>query len=138
MNGNAAFSGDFGWCWITYRGRHRRSHHTFLNIPSHFSEYLGEFLMSWTPFVGPGQVACHPKPLNCPPQKKPGFQMTASFERKRLTRVPKNSVSRSKHVLKPQPQPRQHWGLELRTSLTKAGMVRNVVRNSPPHLTSSM
>jgi len=36
-------------------------------------------------------------------------------------RVPKNGVSRSKRVLKPQPIPRQHWGLELRTSLTKAG-----------------
>ena len=35
--------------------------------------------MSRTPFVGPGQVACHPKPLNCPPQKKPGFHATASF-----------------------------------------------------------
>jgi hypothetical protein len=37
------------------------------------------------------------------------------------TRVPKNGVSRSKHLLKPQPLPHHHWGLELRTSLTKAG-----------------
>jgi hypothetical protein len=37
------------------------------------------------------------------------------------TRVPKNAVSRSKHLLKPQPIPHQHWVLELRTSLTKAG-----------------
>ena len=47
--------------------------------------------------------------------------------------VPKNGVSRSKHLLKPQPLPHQHWGLELRTSLTKAGMVRNVERYSPTH-----
>jgi hypothetical protein len=33
------------------------------------------------------------------------------------TRVPKNGVSRSKRLLKPQPLPHQHWGLELRTSL---------------------
>jgi hypothetical protein len=32
-------------------------------------------------------------------------------------RVPKNSVLRSKHLLKPQPLPHQHWGSELRTSL---------------------
>ena len=38
--------------------------------------------------------------------------------------------------MKPQLLPHQHWGLELRTSLTKAGMVRNVVRNSPTHLAS--
>ena len=31
--------------------------------------------------------------------------VTASFERKRLTRVPKNGVSRSKRLLKPQPNP---------------------------------
>ena len=62
--------------------------------------------------------------------------MTASFERKRLTHVPKNGVSRSKRLLKPQPLPLQHWDLELRTSLTKAGMVRNVVRNSPTHPSS--
>ncbi len=37
------------------------------------------------------------------------------------TRVPKNGVSRSKHLLKPQPRPHQYWGLELRTSLTGAG-----------------
>ena len=49
------------------------------------------------------------------------------------TRVPKNGVSRSKRLLEPQPLPHQYWGLELRTSLTKAGMVRNVVRNSPTH-----
>jgi hypothetical protein len=36
-------------------------------------------------------------------------------------RVPKNSVLRSKGLLKPQPIPHQYWGLELRTSLTKAG-----------------
>ena len=35
--------------------------------------------------------------------------------------VPKNGVSRSKRLLKPQPRPHQYWGLELRTSLTKAG-----------------
>ena len=35
--------------------------------------------------------------------------------------VPKNGVLRSKHLLKPQPLPRHYWGLELRTSLTKAG-----------------
>jgi len=29
-----------------------------------------------------------------------------------------------------QPLPHQHWGLELRTSLTGAGMARNVLRNS--------
>ena len=38
-----------------------------------------------------------------------------------VCRVPKNSVSRSKRLLKPQPLPHQHWVLELRTSLTKAG-----------------
>ena len=54
------------------------------------------------------------------------------------TRVPKNGVSRSKRLLEPQPLPHQYWGLELRTSLTKAGMVRNVVRNSPTHLASSI
>ena len=32
-------------------------------------------------------------------------------------RVPKNGVWRSKRLLKPRPTPRQHWGLELRTSL---------------------
>ena len=47
--------------------------------------------------------------------------VTASFERKRLTHVPKNGVSRSKRLLKPPPLPHQYWGLELRTSLTKAG-----------------
>lgn len=47
--------------------------------------------------------------------------VTASFKRKRLTRVPKNGVSRSKRLLKPQPLPHQYWILELRTSLTKAG-----------------
>ena len=36
------------------------------------------------------------------------------------TRVPKNGVSRSKRLLKPQLLPHQHWGLELRTSLTEA------------------
>ena len=35
--------------------------------------------------------------------------------------VPKNRVSRSKHLLKPRPIPRQNWGLEFRTSLTGAG-----------------
>jgi hypothetical protein len=35
--------------------------------------------------------------------------------------VPKNGVSRSKRLLKPQPLPHQYWGLELRTSLTGAG-----------------
>ena len=35
--------------------------------------------------------------------------------------VPKNCVSRSKRLLKPQPLPHQHCVLELRTSLTKAG-----------------
>ena len=35
--------------------------------------------------------------------------------------VPKNGVSRSKRLLKPHPLPRQYWGLEFRTSLTKAG-----------------
>ena len=38
--------------------------------------------------------------------------------------VPKNGVSRSKHLLKPQPLPHQYWVLELRTSLTGVGMVR--------------
>ena len=47
--------------------------------------------------------------------------MTASFERKRLTHVPKNGVSRSKRVLKPPPLPHQYRAWELRTSLTKAG-----------------
>jgi len=36
-------------------------------------------------------------------------------------RVPKNGVSRSKHLLKPQPTPHQHRESELRTILTKAG-----------------
>ena len=35
--------------------------------------------------------------------------------------VPKNDVSRSKHLLEPQPLPHQHCVLELRTSLTGAG-----------------
>ena len=35
-------------------------------------------------------------------------------------RVPKNGISRSKRLLKPQSLPHQHWVLELRTSLTKA------------------
>ena len=35
--------------------------------------------------------------------------------------VPKNEVWRSKRLLKPQPTLLQCWGLELRTSLTKAG-----------------
>ena len=35
--------------------------------------------------------------------------------------VPQNGLSRSKRLLKPRPLPRQYWGLELRTSLTKAG-----------------
>jgi hypothetical protein len=34
-----------------------------------------------------------------------------------LAGVPKNGVSRSKHLLKPQPESRHYWGLELRTSL---------------------
>ncbi len=38
----------------------------------------------------------------------------------RFCGVPKIGVSRSKHLLKPQPLPHQYWGLELRTSLTKA------------------
>mgnify|MGYP007006546901 CR=1 FL=1 len=36
------------------------------------------------------------------------------------TRIPKNGISRSKRLLKPQPLPHQYWGLELRTSLTGA------------------
>ena len=36
-------------------------------------------------------------------------------------RVPKNGVWRSKRLLKHQLLPHQHWSLELRTSLTKAG-----------------
>ena len=38
-----------------------------------------------------------------------------------VCRVPKNSVSRSKRLLKPQPLPHQYWGLELRASPTRAG-----------------
>ena len=41
------------------------------------------------------------------------------------------------HLLKPQPLPHQYWGLEYRTIPTEAGMVRNVVRNSPTHLAPS-
>ena len=52
------------------------------------------------------------------------------------SRVPKNGVSRSKRLLKHPPVPHQHWAWELRTSLTKAGMVRNVVRNLPTHFSS--
>jgi hypothetical protein len=37
------------------------------------------------------------------------------------TRVPKNDVSRSKHLLKPRPIPNQYSAWELRTSLPKAG-----------------
>jgi hypothetical protein len=37
------------------------------------------------------------------------------------TRVPKNGVSRSKRLMRPQPIPHQYRVLELRTSLTKAG-----------------
>ena len=37
------------------------------------------------------------------------------------TRVPKNGVSRSKRLMRPQPIPHQYWASELRTSLTKAG-----------------
>jgi len=36
-------------------------------------------------------------------------------------RVPKNGDSRSKRFLEPRPLPHQYWGLEFRTSLTKAG-----------------
>ena len=52
------------------------------------------------------------------------------------TRVPKNGVSCSKHLLKLEPLPHQYWVLEFRTSLTEAGMVRNVVRNSPTSFAS--
>ena len=48
--------------------------------------------------------------------------------------VPKNGIPRSKRLLKPPPLPHQHWGLELRTSLTGAGMVRNVVRPAGPSI----
>ena len=78
------------------------------------------------------------KQLACLFGRRSSQLLAASFERKRLTRVPKNGVSRSKRLLKPQPKPHQHRGLELRTSLTKAGMVRNVERYSPTHLTSSI
>ena len=49
------------------------------------------------------------------------------------TAVPKYGVSRSKGLLKPQRLPHQYWGLEFRTSLTKAGMVRNVVPHLAPY-----
>jgi hypothetical protein len=44
------------------------------------------------------------------------------------TRVPKNGVSRSKRLLKPQPLPHQYWGLDLAPASRRRGMVRNVVR----------
>jgi hypothetical protein len=37
-----------------------------------------------------------------------GFQVTVSFERMRLTHVPKNGVSRSRRLLKPPPHPHQY------------------------------
>ena len=37
-------------------------------------------------------------------------------EEQNFSSVQKNGVWRSKHLLKPQPLPHQHWGLELRTS----------------------
>ena len=48
--------------------------------------------------------------------------------------VQKICDSRSKRFLKHQPLPHQNRFLALRNTFTKAGIVRYVVRNSPPHL----
>ena len=48
---------------------------------------------------------------------RPATNTNASKSSDAKLRVPKNGVSRSKRLLKPQPPPHQHWVLELRTSL---------------------
>lgn len=85
-----------------------------------FTKSTAAFSMSALPVAITVAMIRPPQPSH----DKTRFKM--SIKKWCHARVPKNGVSRSKRVLKPQPLPHQHWGLELRTSLTGATTMQRV------------